>query len=286
MLRMRRIVKVDKRLVLCVAVVLFVFIVVDRNTGVHRQAYMTKPIEKTSIFAIFLVVPSDNDLLERGNFINRYFKLANCDAIKSFHLYLLRYVDEQALIVNQSVMSSLNESFKQCRRHIPIVVDDFLIKDPTMDGWFVRDLILGAYLDSVDYYYIAFPDGIAKKSKARLDGSPWRDILLRRSLFGVGVVATLNPKESESVSKLFFSKIHIEIFGAAFPVTISKLETALSYIVELYSYNRLATISNGEKITAEAKRVLGGEITISNWTEQLTEDTITLNRLGGHRYSG
>ena len=295
MLPMRRIIIVDKRTVLCVACVVSVFIVVDINTRSHRgnrnvffgsQIDITKHNEKPSVFGVFHVFPSNRSLtitkgqgdhlLEAGNFINRYFKLDNCDDTKRFQFYLLRYEDEPALTAKESFENYLNESSKQCQRQVPIAVDDFLIKDPAIDGRFLRDVILDAYLDNVDYYYIISSENITESGQMEVDVSHCRDILLQRSSHGVGVVAAMNPKESASVSRLFFSKVHVEIFGAAFPVRISELESALSYIAELYSSNHLAIDDNGEMLTTDTKTALD---VVNKWKKQLTEDTDTLNRL-------
>lgn len=236
-----------------------------------------------STFAVFLLLQSltESPSLGSGNFdVNRYFKLPTCDVTRRFHVYLLRYAGEPSSTAKESFLSYLNESFEQCQRHVPIVVDDFLIKDPTLDVRFLRDVILDAYLDNVDYYCIVLSGSITEAGTSGVDVSHWRDILLQRSPRGVGVVATVNPKErGSSVSKLFFSKVHMEIFGAALPFTNETLESALSYVVGFYSSYRMATIVRGREQILDNEVPEELKTSTHNWTAHLVQDSITLNRL-------
>src|SRR5688572_25961701 len=120
MLSLRRIIFVDKKIFLCIACVVSVFIVVDINTRshlLHRKVYLvdqtdvTKLKDRPPVFAIFVVIPSNNNLsIATGQTDQlRYFKLPDCDATKSFHLYLLRYTEEPALTTKQSFINYFNE---------------------------------------------------------------------------------------------------------------------------------------------------------------------------------
>lgn len=196
-----------------------------------------------------------------------------CDAVRNFQLFVLlttENISGSASLAKAPIPQDWIGKFERCSR---VFQTSLLVTNKSSESSTLGRTIFDAYLDNVDYFYVALYDERKEDLKPKLDLVKKREVL-RRSPHEVGIVV-----DDDSISNVFFSKTHLEVFGSVFPVTIGDLGVSFDYLVSVYRSEHLAAFtSNNEEIFKISGAPPDAKSVTDERKGQYNNDILTLKR--------
>lgn len=278
------------RIRICAALFCLIYLVASIRSRFYSTNQKVVDSKLSSSFAVFVVVESPyetKDLIASKDdtttmlftnitemTINRLESLP-CEAVRNLQLFVLFTTDYDSdsspSLTEDPIPQDWIRSFERCSWGFKT---SFLTTNKSTEASTLRRVVFDAYLDNVEYFYVALLDGQKDDFKMKIDLVKKREVL-RKSSHEVGIVV-----DEESISNVFFSKTHLEIFGSAFPVTIGDLRMSFDYLVRVYLSEHLAVVtSNNEEILKISRAPPDTEPVLTDqWKDQYIEDILTLQR--------
>lgn len=197
-----------------------------------------------------------------------------CETVRNFQLFVLLTMDNESdsffSLAKEPIPKDGSRSFERCSWRIQT---NFLVANKSSEASTLRRVIFDAYLDNVEYFYVALFDQQKDGFNTKIELVKKREIL-RKSPHEVGIVV-----DKDSSSNVFFSKTHLEVFGSVFPVTIRNLRVSFDYLVSVYLSEHLAVFtSNNEEIFKIIRAPSYTESVTDEWKDKYNNDILTLQR--------